>query len=75
MTTLKPLLFDMTFTKDDGTTHRSLSIASDHPQLYRLAQEAERDGDREMIRAVSRAATQNVVIKMTVLPSHSEPAE
>ena len=59
-------LVDITITHDDGSQHRHITVASDHPDLYRLAQDAERDGDRAMIRAVAKAATEDVVIGLRV---------
>ena len=67
-TTIKAMQFDITLTHDDGTTHRMVRVASDHPRLYELAQEAEQAADRDLMRAVTRAAIEPVTVELTVLP-------
>ena len=51
----KPLMFTINMTGPDGP-ERKIYVAPEHPNLYRLAQEAEAKGDRQLMRAIADAA-------------------
>lgn len=70
---IKAYQFDIRMTDHTGQPIRRVSVASNHPNLYQLAHEAEQRADKELMRAVTKAAIENVSIALTVVNAAEQP--